>query len=590
MAEIDSATTQERRTDHRQKQIDRWISEGVEPEEAARRADEIDRLLTEVETGARNREALDAPAQDGDRLEVRNHGQMAYWLSENIGRGRLAGFFRRRGVVVYTRQEGEEGYIPPRGGADDDGPAQAGPVSKARLAAIVQYAYQCQETKPSRSGPRAEPGLFPQRAAEMVINAPEACEHLRPLRGVVHSPVIRADGSLLDAPGYDPASRLLHLPEPGLRVPAVPELPTRDDVARAVGWLDFMTGGFSWQGAHDQANYYGLLLTPLLRELAPPPYKMFGISAHQPGSGKTLLATVARIIHGGVFRSEFPGSEEELTKVLTSILYTTTAPVVHVDNVSGVLKSSKLAGMLTSATFSERLLGSTSNPTLDNDRVWCFTGNNLTLGGDLVRRTVNVALDPAVEHPEERTDFEIPDLEGWARHYRGELLAALLTLVRAWVAAGRPMQERKQSDGYTAWEATVGGILELAGVPGFFDAVESRGQSLGEDDGELATFLEALHSVFGQETFTARDVAAKVTGIDAPTAGGAIHTDQLPEYLEKSAERAGRPSARAVGKYVQLRQGRFAGGLRVVRAGEKGRYGQPWRLERRSVGGGAGGG
>ena len=39
-------------------------------------------------------------------------------------------------------------------------------------------------------------------------------------------------------------------------------------------------------------------------------------------------------------------------------------------------------------------------------------------------------------HPELRTGFEIEDLEVWARDRRGDLIAALLTLIRAWVVAG----------------------------------------------------------------------------------------------------------------------------------------------------------
>src|SRR3712207_9421951 len=100
----------------------------------------------------------------------------------------------------------------------------------------------------------------------------------------------------------------------------------------------------SWaHGNDDRANYIGLMLTPLVRQLTNTAPKMGALMAHQPGSGKTLLAEILRTIHGGVFRSEMPYDEAELGKSLMGILTETTAPVVTFDNVSGTLKSSKLA-------------------------------------------------------------------------------------------------------------------------------------------------------------------------------------------------------------------------------------------------------
>src|SRR5207249_2269315 len=45
---------------------------------------------------------------------------------------------------------------------------------------------------------------------------------LPPLEAVTEVPVLRADGSVLDRPGYDPATRLVYAPTPSLVVPSVP--------------------------------------------------------------------------------------------------------------------------------------------------------------------------------------------------------------------------------------------------------------------------------------------------------------------------------------------------------------------------------
>src|SRR5690606_22139236 len=289
-----------------------------------------------------------------------------------------------------------------------------------------------------------------------------------------------------------------YLPDPGLVVPPVPEQPTGEQVRAAVALLDEMTAGFPWLADHDRANYYGLLLTPLLRSIVPPPYKLFVIGAPQQGSGKSLLASVARILLGGVFRAEMPEDQAELRKQVTTILSMTTGPVVVFDNVTGTLDSPVLAGLLTSADWDDRRLGANEMVNALNDRVWVVTANNLLVGLDQVRRTIWITIDPQMPRPEQRTGFAITDLERWARERRGDILAALLTLIRAWIAAGRPVQPARTSDGYARWIQTVDGILTHAGVPGRFADPASARQQTGEEDDEWAEFLAAAHAVFGE--------------------------------------------------------------------------------------------
>src|SRR5690606_26780260 len=171
------------------------------------------------------------------------------------------------------------------------------------------------------------------------------------------------------------------------------------------------------------------MLTPLLRELVPPPYPLVAIGAPQPGSGKSLLARVLRILHGGVFRSEMTRDGAELRKQITSILDTTSAPVVTFDNLSGTLRSPVLDGLLTSAEWTDRILGLSEDRRIPNDRLWTITGNNLALGGDLKRRTVWVTIDPKREDPQNRVDFVHMDLPGWVEENRGEILGGLLGMV-----------------------------------------------------------------------------------------------------------------------------------------------------------------
>ena len=58
------------------------------------------------------------------------------------------------------------------------------------------------------------------------------------LIGTVEAPTLRQDGSVLDRPGYDPASGILFDPG-GVDFPAIPSHPTKADAERALAeWLE----------------------------------------------------------------------------------------------------------------------------------------------------------------------------------------------------------------------------------------------------------------------------------------------------------------------------------------------------------------
>jgi putative DNA primase/helicase len=94
----------------------------------------------------------------------------------------------------------------------------------------------------------------------------------------------------------------------------------------------------------------------------------------------------------------------------------------------------------------------------------------------MARRIVRIRLDAACENPNLRTGFKHPRLKAWVRENRGGLVRACLVLVRAWVAAGKPVGESMLGS-YENWAAVLGGILGVAGVPGFLSNwVEMAGE------------------------------------------------------------------------------------------------------------------
>lgn len=536
-------------------------------------------------------------------LEVSAVADMVEWLRTEIGTGSLAGMFRRGEDIVYCPRIGEDGYVKlTEADRDDDGPAQVRPMSISRIASYIQLKYWCyklikfEDDEDDEGNVSSFPvaTMFPRDAARPAFDHPGMHVNLRRLRGVTHTPLPRADGSILDAPGYDEQTRLLYLPAPGLAIDPVPAEPTDAQVSYALKQLRWVIKDFAFLTDHDEANFLGLLATPLLRELAPAPYKLGAVGAPQPGSGKSLLAAILRIVHGGVFRSEVPQDDAEFRKAITTILDVTTGPVIQLDNVSGVLRSSVLSGLLTSATWEDRRLGSNTQMVGRNDRLWVLTGNNLTLGGDLVRRTVWVTIDPRCPDPHLRTGFDVPDLERWVAEHRGELLHHLLVLIRNWAARGKPTTARG-SDSYATWIESIAGILTEAGHPGTFDHRDSARQTVGTDDSEWREFLEAVHDVFGDVSWTVKELLAKVHDGRAASEWSdrgyepahPIPVDVLPtELAEKAARSHGGVGliGKSLGRWLANRDGRWAGKLTVRRAGED-RQGVRWKIQTTSRGG-----
>ncbi|MGI8537923.1 MAG: hypothetical protein ACR2K2_15915 [Mycobacteriales bacterium] len=138
--------------------------------------------------------------------------------------------------------------------------------------------------------------------------------------------------------------------------------------------------------------------------------------------------------------------------------------------------------------------------------------------------------------------------------------------------AGRPVQAATSSDSYAEWTQTIDGILGHAGFAGRFgDPAKDPDASVGADDSEWLDLLSGIYDAFGGRTWTVREVLAW-GGFDTPI--------PLPGDLEDKAARTGRASvARALGKWLQNRAGRWAGPFTVRRVGQ-GRGGAEWRVER----------
>jgi len=190
------------------------------------------------------------------------------------------------------------------------------------------------------------------------------------LEALIETPFLRSNGSICDRPGYDGNTCLFYAPTPSLKLPEIPDTPTRDHVDVSLELLDSAIGEFPFADSASRANAIASILTPLVRPAIDSPTPLALYDAPQAGTGKTLLAEVASIVATGRAAETFsaPNDPEEWRKKITMALSSGTS-VVLIDNVIHRLDSDALCMALTSTTVADRqfrtfdriLPGTTSN-------------------------------------------------------------------------------------------------------------------------------------------------------------------------------------------------------------------------------------
>lgn len=328
------------------------------------------------------------------------------------------------------------------------------------------------------------------------------------LTGVVGTPTLRPDGSLIQECGYDRATGLFY--GPAVKVAAIPDQISEDQVRRSREFVfSKVFGEFCWSSHADFANYLALLLSPMLRPYIKTTTPFGMVTATTKGSGKTNLTDAIGLLYGQTSQV-MPGRTEELQKKVTSILAGNSSPVVVFDNLKegSTVSSEILATLITKHKWDDRMLGASRNIEATNDRLWLATGNGLTVGGDMASRTVLVRLDPRMEKPELRK-FEMGQFSDWIAEQgnREELLWHLLILVQSWVKAGAEIDESHVMRGFTKWAQVMGGLLKFHGVTGFLANADDLA-ARDTDAEEWGVFLAKWFEIFGPSEQMARQVHA----------------------------------------------------------------------------------
>lgn len=408
--------------------------------------------------------------------------------------------------------------------------------------------------------------------------------HLKNIIAPITSPTIRPDGSLLVEEGYDDETQLWFKSGDNVKLPAMPDCPSKDDGVKAVkkikGLLkpsDNDEEGFPFADESSLAAALAGILTTVGRGAIKGPVPLFLITAPDPRTGKTFLVNLIGFIATGSIPISTAGAEkkEEFEKRIETAALAGRV-ILHLNNLPNgmCVESDRLAELATEGKVVIRKLGRHEEGMLDCRSTTCFlNGNNVGVSEDLVPRTVSCRLDAAREDPEARTFKFNPIAE--VEKNRGEWLACAFTIIRAYRLAPESEKEEvrtkiKRVAGFEQWS-------EIAQQPlvwlGLADPMAGMEDMKGMDPKQelIERTQGALYDCFENEPFTVKQCEERAR------AGGPSNNLTLRDLMSVN----GQINTRAFGCMLRSYRNKIRGGLKIELAKADPAHGHQWKIEGR---------
>jgi hypothetical protein len=236
---------------------------------------------------------------------------------------------------------------------------------------------------------------------------------------------------------------------------------------------------------------------------------------------------------------------------------------ISIDNCSRHLTGDMLCQALSEDEVEVRVLGHTRNIKTATIATIFATGNNLVIADDLTDRCLLCSLDAKVERPGLRK-FSVNVVKE-TRARRGELVVAVLTILRAWhvaQAAGEHVNVNPFG-GFEDWSRRVREALIWLGETDPYDTVE---KARGDDPAReaLVTVLMQWEQHLGIGTpLTVQEVIA--------------HAVNVPEFYTAlinvaASKTGGSVSNDRLGRWLKHVEGQIINGLRLFRFGIRSGY------------------
>jgi hypothetical protein len=395
----------------------------------------------------------------------------------------------------------------------------------------------------------------------------ESWPEARRIAGITDVPVLRPDGTLLTTPGYDAQTGLWYAP--AIDVPPIPEQPTREETRAAVEELEQILNVFPIVSRAHRSSMLASLLTPFARLAFQGPSPLFLLDAPGEGLGAVQSADILGwlLCGGPITRMEKSPSERQFRKQLIR-LKTPENGLVLFEELQELRSASCLSTALLAWHWSD------APPQRERRSVtWFGRSSNAMLSRSTAEGILPIRFYDTADHVRE-TSFDWPrSLEEWCAARRARFVHAALVLLRAFLCAGRPEQERPVWVRFQAWSELIGGALVWAGFEDPLHARRALAAAIGDEEADgLRILMRALSRLCPTGTgLTTRYIVDK------------CQTEVLWSPVLEALQNmlGGRAlDARHVGNLLRANRGVSVDGLFIHRAGQDQSGYARWTVER----------
>ena len=456
--------------------------------------------------------------------------------------------------------------------ASDERATLAAGLREIKVPALIDLLSQAAVWEKFNARSKKTVAIDPPSAVASIVLSRAGSWRLPGILGVITTPTMRRDGSIVSEDGYDEVTRLYHMRDPNLLLPRIGT--TRADAQRALSLLKELLAGFPFVSDVDRAVGIAGLISPVVRgALGMVP--LTALTAPTAGTGKSYYVDVASAIPAGRICPVVTAgkSEEETEKRLGGILLAG-FPVFSIDNLSDELGGDLLCQAVERPIIRLRPLGKSDIIEIESRATPYATGNNLAVAGDMTRRTLLGHLDARMERPEER-EFKFDPVQRVLTD-RGLYVAACLTIVRAYLEAGSPGR-LPQLASFGPWSDLVRSPLVWLGCA---DAAQSIQESRRSDPilETLQQVMDAWRAQFEDNPQTARAVAAVFADGFDPTSEAGEKLLALRAALAPIAAERGQIDATKLGYWLRKSKGRIVGGWKIVSGAPSSQHTATWTV------------
>lgn len=318
--------------------------------------------------------------------------------------------------------------------------------------------------------------------------------------GVKVDPRFNADGTIFK-PGYNRTGfkeGVFYDPDPIYESVTLPNhTATQEDAQKAAAFILDAVCDFPFADEASKANLLANILTVVARDLLGGECPMAAIEATHPNAGKSKLAWFTQAVTSVPSRHKSirPNKEgmRELEKRFNSALIRGGFDCITIDNLATTLESEEIESYITEARGKKvavRRLGTSEEAEAESGVLIQVTMNNGRLNSDMSTRAMPIILKGSAQMQGDR-DFKHGNFESYVNKNRAKLMEAALTIVQAWINAGKPRESVKWTR-FPDFCSQMNGMLHYAGVFGYAENVEEFRQRTDYIRDERKAVIEAV--------------------------------------------------------------------------------------------------